>query len=83
MKPQKRMVPRAPLTTDRRTGGAHRLRRELSAREEVTLRLNELHADNVLDVEEVRSMMDDFGLDDENDYWDYLLEKLETTDGGY
>jgi hypothetical protein len=74
----KRQLPRAALTTDRRTGGAHRVRRELSAREELTLRLNEMHEEGDLDAEEIAAYIE---TDDDDDYYDYLLDRLETTNG--
>lgn len=85
-----KLMPRAPLTTDRRTGGAHRVRRELSAREELTLRLNELaQGDYAFDqLDEVLadhiSTHDDGEPTDpqEEDYYAYLLSKLETIGGG-
>ena len=83
---KKRQLPRAPLTTDRRTGGAHQVNRELTAREELTLRLNELHQDNELDAQELREMFDDcaaYDPQDCDDYYDHVLTKLETTHGRF
>ncbi len=80
------MRPRAPLTTDRRTGGAHRITRELSAREDLTLRLNELENEGrrseLLDDEDVdwTKLADDPAADD---YWDYLIEKLNESGGRF
>lgn len=75
-----RQLPRARLTTDRRTGGAHRIQRELSAREELTLRLNEMHQENRLDEQEWREMFDAFGdPETDDDYYDHLLTKLENS----
>ena len=75
------MLPRAPLTTDRRTGGAHRVTRELSAREELTLRLNEMAQEEELDKRAVRDAADFLIGDDDDYYYDHLLSKLETTHG--
>jgi ABC-type transport system involved in cytochrome c biogenesis ATPase subunit len=80
----RRRLPRAPLTTDRRTGGAHTVKRELSAREELTLRLNEMHQDDEADAVELAQALDDVGFNsDPDDYYDYLLTKLETTHGRF
>jgi hypothetical protein len=70
-------LPRVPLP--RQTGGAHRVKRELSAREELTLRLNEMHEEDDLDAEELRYFLED---DEGEDYYDYLLSKLDTASRG-
>ena len=72
MKRTKPNLPRVPLPRQR--GGAHRVKRELSAREELTIRLNEMEQENELDAVELSDLLeDDLG----EDYYDYLLSKLE------
>jgi hypothetical protein len=67
MKPQPRLIPRAPLTTDRRTGGAHRsFKRELSEREALMFELNAMEG-----------MADDLTDDEDQHYYDDLLDRLE------
>jgi hypothetical protein len=69
-------LPRVPLP--RQTGGAHHVKRELSAREELTLRLNEMEQDYELDAEALKDHFEDFGFDtDKEDYYDFLLSQLD------
>jgi hypothetical protein len=72
-KTQRRLLPRAPLTTDRRTGGAHRTKRELSAREELTLRLNEMAQDGLIDHGELTDINHEHN-ELADDYLDFLLD---------
>lgn len=72
MRSSKPRFPRVPLP--RQTGGAHRVRRELSAREDLTLRLNELEAEGPLVTAELLALVPD---EDSEDYFDYLIERLD------
>ena len=77
-KSAERLLPRARLTDDRRTGGAHRVKRELSAREDLTMRLNELAQEDLEDPDDFRQqLMATFSNYDEEDYYDDLLERYE------
>ena len=70
-----RLLPRAPLTTDRRTGGAHQVKRELSAREDLKMRQNELaqeEDDELTDL--LRYGPDVSETEDDYDGWDDPLE---------
>lgn len=71
-------LPRVPLP--RQTGGAHggAKPRELSAREELTLRLNEMENERRMDAEELKEWMVE---EDSEDYFDYLLSKIEAAGG--
>jgi hypothetical protein len=77
---KKMKFPRVPLP--RQTGGAHRVKRELSAREELTLRLNEMEAEGIEDDEEWAAEMRHLFADhDEDDYFDDLLGRLDERGG--
>jgi hypothetical protein len=77
--------PRVPLP--RQTGGAHRVNRELSAREELMRRLNEMHNDTddegLPDELDVQRTFSGFLDDDTEDYYDYLIGKMEDAGGGF
>jgi hypothetical protein len=65
-------LPRAPLP--RQKGGPHggAKPRELSPREEVTLRLNEMDQEGALDIEELRDALVETEMDEQDIYLEWL-----------
>jgi hypothetical protein len=83
-------LPRVPIPRPTLPHGGAKAR-ELSSREELTLRLNEMHQDSDDDNEELRQFFagheeddyfDFYGPQDiEDDYFNYLIDKLDNAGG--